>query len=139
MSKHRIREKNTLEGRILATYKRNRRAWAMEAVRYPADQRKTAHMRLAEEFGVPCQTVLDIIDPDRSKQDARMKRHLHRKYYRDLQDRCLDMVDEWCDNTTTVERLREIQTDPDFVEYAAWLDVSLNHLRLRVDTETTEA
>lgn len=38
----------------------------------------TVHMRLAQEFGIPCQRVLDIIDPDRVQQRARIVRHDHK-------------------------------------------------------------
>jgi hypothetical protein len=64
---------STLEKRVLRRYKHIRRQYMDSAVRgYNA---KTIHMILAEEFHIPCQQVLDIIDPDREKQRVRIENY----------------------------------------------------------------
>jgi uncharacterized protein YifE (UPF0438 family) len=65
----------TLEQRVLREYARIKRyPWGWDR-----SGGKTVHMQLAEKFSIPCQQVLDIIDPDRQTQKRRIERFIDRK------------------------------------------------------------
>lgn len=87
-------DKEPIATHVLARYKHIRRGQMDQAIRSPRGRVETIHMTLAREFKISCQAVLDIIDPDRRKQKARIRRHDFREQrraaweaFRDEQDR----------------------------------------------------
>ena len=73
-------KQRTLEAQVLRAYRHHKRSW-LKAHLFGGDYGRnehTAHMRLAQMFGIPCQQVFDIIDPDRHDQDNRKARHKYR-------------------------------------------------------------
>lgn len=91
--KHGRRDKSgqtdhSLEAEVLRAYKSRHRGLMTHAIenldrrtgqpyewggKVWGDPVDTIHMALAKQFGIPCQQVLDIIDPDRKKKQSRMK------------------------------------------------------------------
>lgn len=68
------KEPRTLEDRVLRDWSKMKRP---DSLAHWSRKRtgKTVHMMLAERYKVPCQTILDIIDPDRKRQAGRIARH----------------------------------------------------------------
>lgn len=67
-------EQPTLADRVLKRYRQLKVGYG-----HPTTQpRDSLQMRLAREFEIPCQQVLDIVDPDRRKLEARNEDHRYR-------------------------------------------------------------
>jgi len=70
-------DKQSVEAKVSRAWRHNQRSWMTEAV--TGNLKEPAHMRLARQFGIPCQQVLDIIDPDRARQQRRIEAHANRQ------------------------------------------------------------
>ena len=78
------RKTTSLEDRVLARWKFIRRGMKTGAVTSSRGERQTVHLRLAREFGIPCQQVLDIIDPDRMRKGYRERKYAFEQWAHSL-------------------------------------------------------
>lgn len=103
----------------MRTWRHNQRDWMVQSV--VTRQGETAHMRLARMFGISCQQVLDIIDPERERQRKRVERYAAQKAHHDeylrLATKYQPVMDELRDEKDPVRRFELLNRMSEFCDF----------------------